>query len=304
MKHPHSLYTLLCGALLAAASCSHDTDTAAIVPDGRTALQVTSGIHTRAHDKTWEADDAIGIYMLSGATVETDNNKYITAAGGENGTFTPAATPADQTIYFPIDGSTRDFVAYYPYATIGTNNLYAVNVVDQTSQKAIDLMAADKVTGKSKTEPNVPFVFTHKLTKLEITLKGDGTSTKEADLAGTVVKITHQQTAGTYNVLTGGEVSVTTAAAAEVTLPTEGMKAEGIVLPNDDTKEMKLTFTVPLLKNQTFEWLIKSATASQKFEAGKKYKYTITISKMGVSVTATVTDWIPGNGSGEPGEAN
>lgn len=304
MKHQHSLYALLSVALLAGTSCSHDTEPGAISADGRTALQVTSGIQTRAYDKTWEVGDAIGIYMFNNATVEATNKKYVTAVVGANGTFAPAATPADQTIYFPVDGSNRDFVAYYPYATINAKNLYAVNVAKQTSQKAIDLMAAAKVTGKSKTDAAVAFVFTHKLVKLDITLRGDGISITDANLGNTVVKITNQQTAGTYNVVTGGDVVVPTGTAADLTLLTNGLKAEGIVLPNADTDGMLLTFTVPALSNQIFTWKIKDAPASTKFEAGKKYKYTITIGKVGVSVTSTVTDWAQGNGTGETGEAN
>lgn len=305
MKRQLSTLALLSVALLAATSCSHDTEPgAATPPDGRTALSVTSGIQTRAHDNVWDTGDAIGIYMLDESTAEAANKKYTTAAGGEDCTFAPATT--DQTIYFPASGDARNFMAYYPHATIGTDNLYAVNVATQSSQKAIDLMAAAKVTGKSKTEPAVAFVFEHKLVKLDITLQGDGVSITNDQLLNTEVKITNQQTAGTYNVVDGGNVTPATAGASlsEITLLTTNLKAEGIVLPNTDTENMLLTFAVPALNNQTFEWAIKSAPQSQKFEAGKKYKYTITIAKAGLSVSSTVTDWLPGNGdNGESGDA-
>lgn len=301
MKHKHSLYALLSVALLAGTSCSHDTEPGAIAPDGRTALEVTSGIQTRAYDKTWEANDAIGIYMLNNTTVEEANKQYTTPADAENGTF---AAAANQTIYFPVDGSTRDFVAYYPHASIGIDNLYAVNVATQTSQKAIDLMGATKVTSKSKTDPSVDFAFQHKLVKLEITLKGDGTTITDAQLANTVVKITNQQTAGTYNVVTGGDVSVTIGSPVDIALKGTNLQAEGIVLPNADTKDMLLTFTVPAPIDQTFSWEIKKAPLSQKFEAGKKYKYTIAIGKQNISVSSTITDWTMGNGTaGENGSA-
>lgn len=300
--------TILCAALAAIsitfAGCSKDEGDKQA--DGRTALTVNSGIQTRAYDNTWETDDAIGIYMFGhGTNIVAEgaaNRKYTTAAGGTNGVFAPAT--ADQTIYYPVDGSTTDLVAYYPHATL-SGTTYNVNVTDQTSQKAIDLMAAAKVMGKHKNDPEVVFAFEHKLVKLDITIKADGKSLSTADLNGTKVEISNQQTAATYNVVTGGDVNVTTGASTNIALltATNGLKAEGVVLPNASTDDMKLTFTVPTLK-QTFKWTIKNASQSQQFAAGKKYKYTITIAKAGVSVTSTVTDWTPGNGvGGETGSA-
>lgn len=278
-----------------------DKDQADIQADGRVALQVKSGIQTRAYGSTWEAEDVIGIYMLDGGTVEADNRPYTTEAGGTNGTFAPAATA--QTIYFPVDGSTRDFVAYYPHTTIGDDHLYLVNIATQTSQKAIDLMAATKVIGKSKTDANVSFVFEHKLVKLDVTVVADGVSVTNDDLIGTTVNITGQQTNATYNVVEGGMVSVIPGPPAEIALKMNGLQAEGIILPNNTTQDMELTFTVPRLDGQVFKWAINKAVSSQQFNAGSKYKYTITIAKAELTVTSTVTDWVSGNGAGEEGSA-
>ena len=203
-----------------------------------------------------------------------------------------------------MNGDARDFTAYYPYReTLAEDNVYTVDVKKQTSQKDIDLMGAAKVTGKDKTNPKVAFVFTHKLVKLAITLKADGTSLTDADLAGTTVSLSNQQTAATYNVVTGGEATVTTGEAKDIALHTDGLKAEGIVLPAASTEDMVLTFTVPKLNNQAFHWNVNSTAQSQAFVAGSKYLYTITISKVGVEVSSTVEDWTPGNGDGETGDA-
>lgn len=289
---------LLVAALLAATGCNNDTESTSNGA-GRVALQVTSGIQSRANNNTWERGDAIGIYMLNGNTAEAANKKYTTTSTTNSGTFSPAA---ENTIYFPADGSARDFVAYYPYSTIGGDNLYKINVTTQSPQKEIDLMVANKVAGKHKDDANVAFTFAHKLVKLDISLKGDAVSVTNEDLAGTTVQITNQQTTGTYSVVGGGEVAVTLDSSSEIALPTTGLKAEGIVLPNTTTEQMELTFTVPSL-NTTFRWSIKNATLSQKFEAGRRYKYTITIGKSELSVTSTVSDWISGNGAGETGDA-
>ncbi|WP_287764526.1 fimbrillin family protein [Bacteroides sp.] len=303
MKKQAFICALLATVLLP--GCSEDRETTPQPTDGRVALEATSGIrmNTRAYDKTWEAGDAIGIYMLNGGAMDGNgNSKYTTDQKTENGSFTAAE---GQTLYFPVDGSQRDFVAYYPYReTLAEGNVYTVDVSHQTPQKDIDLMGAAKVEGKDKLNPKVAFVFTHKLVKLDITIKADGTSLTDAELAGTTVSISNQQTAAAYNVVTGGEATVTAGTPAEIVLHTDGLKAEGIVLPAATTENMVLTFTVPGLGNQAFHWSVNSATKSKEFEAGSKYLYTITIGKAGVEVSSKVEDWTAGNGAGgETGNA-
>ena len=302
MKKQAFICVLLAAVLLP--GCSEDGENTPQPTDGRVALEATSGIrmNTRAYDNTWEAGDAIGIYMLDDDMTDGDgNHKYTTAETAETGSFTAAE---GQTLYFPVNGAQRDFAAYYPYReTLAESNVYTVDVKNQTPQKDIDLMGAAKVTGKDKTNPKVAFVFTHKLVKLAITLKADGTSLTDADLAGTTVSLSNQQTAATYNVVTGGEAVVTAGTPADIALHTDGLKAEGIVLPAESTAGMVLTFTVPNLDNQAFHWNVNSAAQSKAFVAGSKYLYTITISKVGVEVSSTVEDWTPGNGEGETGDA-
>lgn len=302
MRKQAFIYALLAAVLLP--GCSENGENTPQPTDGRVALEATSGIrmNTRAYDNTWEAGDAIGIYMLDDDATDGDgNHKYTTAETAETGSFTAAE---GQTLYFPVNGDARDFTAYYPYReTLAESNVYTVDVKNQTPQKDIDLMGAAKVTGKDKTNPKVAFVFTHKLVKLAITIKADGTSLTDDDLAGTTVSLSNQQTAATYNVVKGGEATVTTGTPAEIALHTDGLKAEGIVLPAESTAGMVLTFTVPNLDNQAFHWNVNSAAQSQAFVAGSKYLYTITISKVGVEVCSTVEDWTPGNGEGETGDA-
>ncbi|MEG1898123.1 MAG: fimbrillin family protein [Bacteroidales bacterium] len=307
MNHQHYLYTLLCGALLASTSCSHNIEVDANVPNGRIALEVTSGINTRAYDATWEAGDAMGIYMFNNNSTtiseEAENRNYTTTGDGK---FSPVTTPANQTIYFPITGQT-DFMAYYPWQSItkdaSNKYLYAVNVASQTSQKAIDLMAAAKVVGKDKEHKEVAFEFTHKLAKIALTEIKHGDGLMSTDLQGLSVKLTNQRTKATYNVVDGGEVVVNTAEpASEVALlVADSNLAEAIVLPAASTAGMKLVFT---LKNgDVYSWALSNAAQSSAFAAGKKYSYKITISKEELSVTSTITNWVSGNGTGDTGTA-
>lgn len=301
-------YIFMAAALLLLAACGNDHEGVTTDADGRVALQVTSGIHmqTRAYNDTWESGDAIGIYMLKGETTEAENYKYTTEETGTSGTFKANAA---NTIYFPINGDARDFTAYYPYRETIANDIYPVDVTTQTSQKAIDLMGAAKVTGKNKNDADVAFEFAHKLVKLEMTIQPDGTSLTAENMKDLKVEITNQPVKGTYDVVKGGNVTVTAPEtpdkAFDIRLLTnaDGTAAEGIVLPNTSTEDMYLRFTLKGI-DTPFTWEIYSAEKSQLYEAGKKYTYKITVTKTNVNVTSTVTDWAPGNGEeGEAGSA-
>nr|WP_294482214.1 fimbrillin family protein [uncultured Bacteroides sp.] len=293
-----------CIVMFLAGGCSSDSEKDVPQGDGRVPLVVSSGIdvQTRAHDKTWETGDAIGIYMLSGAGMEAANKLYTTGEESTSGIF---AAAEGNTIYFPIDGTTRDFVAYYPYRDLGEENTtYTVDVSEQKSQKGIDLMGAAKETGKHKNDPKVKFVFTHKLVKLALTIQADGSSLTADKLEGMMVKLSNQRTQATYDVVTGGSVTVDTQTApATLVLKTnpKGTSAEGIVLPCDNTQGMNLEFH--LRGGATYTWAVNKAEKSKQFNAGSKYVYTITIGNTGLDVTSTIEDWTPGNGSGESGSA-
>lgn len=301
-------YIFMATTLLLLAACGNDNEGATPENNERVALQVTSDIHVqpRAYNDTWESGDAIGIYMLNGETTEAENCKYTTEETGTSGTFKADAV---NTIYFPINGDMRDFAAYYPYQETTANDIYPVDVTTQTSQKAIDLMGAVKVTGKNKNEPAVAFEFQHKLVKLAMTIQPDGTSLTAEEMRDLKVEITNQPVKGTYDVVKGGGVIVTTPVAPDKAVDIElltnadGTAAEGIVLPNASTENMYFRFTLKDI-DTPFTWEIHSAEKSKQFQAGSKYVYTITIGKTGIAVTSTVKDWTPGNGDGgESGKA-
>lgn len=305
MKKNNLTISALLVLSIAFAGCSNDENLPETDNDGRVALQVSSGIdvQTRAHDAVWDAGDAIGIYMLDGGTAEYANKKYTTESTGTSGSFNAAD---GQTIYFPVDGSQRDFIAYYPYRKELTGNLYAVDVNNQAVQKDIDLMGAEKVTGKTKNDPAVAFEFQHKLVKLYLTIKPDNVSLFADDMKGMEIDITNQKTKATYNVVEGGAVSVdtedNTPATVRLLTDANGTSSEGIVLPNTTTEGMRFVFR---LKNgPVFTWDIREAQKSQLFEAGSKYVYTISIGLTGIEVTSSIEDWTPGNGDGgETGSA-
>ncbi len=294
---PFGALLLLIGGLSLSA-CSNEEMP---VDDGRVALQVTSGIQTRAFDDQWEADDRIGIFGYKGTEVWSDNVQYVTSNGGSNGSFAPA--PDETTIYLPVDDSSVDFVAYYPYTKSIAENSYPVDVTNQDDQSAIDLMAAGKQTA-DRINSKVAFNFVHKLSKVVFNFtQGDVMSASE--LADMTVQLTGQQTQATFDVTKpDGEVSVTTGTPATLELKTteDGTSSEGIVLPNEDIDNMTLRLELAD-GSSSFEWSLANSKA-EKFEAGKKYVYDITVNRSGLGITSDITNWGPGNGeNGESGNA-
>lgn len=307
-------------ALAVFAGCSNDEN----LPggndsDGRVALRVTSGIQTRAVDDRWEAGDCIGIFALMPgstgiATDETNgtaqgNRKYSTGESAP-GTFTPADAMA--TIYLPVDGSTRDFVAYYPYEPEMTGSTYKIDLTTQNPQKNIDFMVSTKeqTEGTSKTkniskaDPTVQFRFRHKLSKVRMDIEtGDGFKGDNSELAGMEVILTGQQTTSDFDVLNDDEVSIVKGD-GKISLLTakDGQTSEGIVMPSNDYGGMQFEFRVEG-HALPYVWELSKSENAQKFEPGKEYIYNITIHKTAIEVTSTIEDWQPGNGDGENGSA-
>lgn len=313
MKTAQLSLSALLALTLSLTGCSNDENLPGGENDGRVAIRVSSNIDvtdgaskpgTRAANDAWEANDAIGIFMLNGTTADTYSNIAYTTEDG-NGTFAPEGT----TIYLPVDGTSRNFVAYYPYQSLMSGSSYSIDLSNQTDQSAIDLMSSEKengtnstVKGITKNAPAVKFRFHHRLCKLSLSIKA-GTGLAAADLNGLTITLGGQKTTGTFDVLTSDAVTATAEGNQTVTLKTaaDGQTSEAIVMPSDGFSGMALTFATT--NSGTYKWNV-SSTSVTKFEAGKVYKFNITINKTGINVTATIEDWGAGNDeSGENGSA-
>lgn len=289
------------------------------VNDGRVALQVTSGIQTRAYDDQWEANDAIGIFALMPGTIEIATDETSGMAQGnrqyrtvENalGTFNPADATA--TIYLPVDGTKRDFVAYYPYQPEMAGSTYKIDLSNQAEQKNIDFMVStteqaegsSRTTGISKTDPTVQFRFEHKLSKVRLNIEtGAGFKGNHSELAGMTVTLTGQQTTADFDVLTDDEITITKGYEGIDLLTAEnGRTSEGIVMPSNDYDGMQFEFHIKGHK-QPYVWELNKSEKALQFKPGKEYIYNITIHKTSIEVTSTIKDWEPGNGDGETGDA-
>ena len=156
-------------------------------------------------------------------------------------------------------------------------------------------MAAGTQTA-DRSKNTVAFNFEHKLSKIVLNF-ADGDGIALSELAGMTVQLTNQQPKALFDVTQpDGEVVVGTDSPIDITLLTDadGTSSEGIVLPSANFDGMTLHLELAD-GGSFFNWDLNNSKAD-KFEAGKKYVYDITVNRSGLGVTATITDWTPGNG--------
>lgn len=248
------------------------------------------GVKTRATSNDWSQGDAIGIYMVTAGSglapesVLAKNAKYVTEG---DGTFNPPAVAHD--VKFPMDGSTVDFVAYYPYGTVTSAFEYSVDVTDQTDQNAIDLLYSDNAAGLNKNSSFVDLSFSHQLSKLVVHLK----TIDETALVNTAVTVKGVNTRGVFS-LTDKSQTASTKGDIAMKMSDGGAFAEAIVLPAESLADATLEII-----NGEYGYLydLNSSSTITSFDPGYKYTYTIELdTRSPLSVKAVIADWmdVPG----------
>ncbi len=197
-------------AILSMASCNKESAETPETTDPTAPVAATfsAASITRVTDNKWDTGDKIGISMTKEdsktlADGDYENVSY-TVSDAENGKFSPTAVESPavaETIYFPVDGTTVDFYAYYPQSEINSDKDITVSVAEQ-DYAHIDLVAA--TASASKTTLTVQFTgddnaFKHQLSKLTMNIvAGDGID----DLTGIVTTIKGQYTTAKFNIYT------------------------------------------------------------------------------------------------------
>ena len=267
-----------CFVMLAAlmmAGCSNEVEEQ-VMDSRRVPLQINGDINmlmTRAADDHWDANDAIGVYMVSAdnSIVGGVSNYRYVVIDKDNGNFSPDG--AGNTAYFPEGGEAVDVVAYYPQGDVTVDNKLSLDLANQGEQPRIDLMSA-KAEGASKSNPTINLKFKHRLTKLYFEIEGD------VNTEGIEATISNQYTKIQYDILKD-ELLIADESKQDIAMKywnSNNRFTEAIVLPNEGNNspvERKLTFK---LNGKTFSAKISDATT---FVAGKKYTYKVTFTNEG-----------------------
>lgn len=255
----------------------------------RQAMPQTTPV-SRAAGTNWASDDAIGIFMVGhGGTADVQAaNRQHTTTSGANGTLSPV--PGNE-IYYPVDNSAVDFIAYYPWksgSTLGTSIDASIEKVQTTvNQPSFDLLysAADNGgIGYTKTMTGaVALEFEHVLSK--IVMKTTADASIGAPLTGMTVSINGMNTATTFELATGRLGTTTTPAPITPRTITDGSQYDAIIMPGSyPDGAVTVSFTVG---DETFTW----DAGAIVFEGGNESVYEVTITRTGVSATGTIKPW-------------
>ena len=292
-----------CFVMLAAlmmAGCSNEVEEQ-VMDSRRVPLQINGDINmlmTRAADDHWDANDAIGVYMVSAdnSIVGGVSNYRYVVIDKDNGNFSPDGET--NTAYFPESDDVVNVVAYYPQGNVVENKL-SLDLANQDEQPRIDLMSA-KAEGASKSNPTINLGFKHRLTKLFFEIEGD------VNTDGIYAAIGNQYTDIQYDILNDELLIADGSEKKEIVMKYWNLDnyrfTEAIVLPNEgnnSAEDRKLTFQ---LNEKIFDATISNST---KFEAGKKYTYKVKFEttpsgNINVSITGvSIKNWDDGDISGD-----
>lgn len=271
---------------------------------GITATPITRVSINESGNSVWEKNDPVGIFMLKHGTTNISegakNIQYKASNAGPTTTFTPASG----AIHYPMEETEKlDFIAYHPYKAVVSEFVYNVDVSDQTSQTAIDLMwakADNNGQGYSKASGReglvVNFAFTHKLVKLVMNVS------KDASVSGNItsVKINGMNTTANFDLK--GTDGLTEMNALKPIAPYKAgdNKYEAILLPVSGSLNKNHTVTFTTNDGETYVWNMSNEISS--LEEGKIYTYTVNVTKYAVTAEGSINKWIsvtPGTGTAE-----
>lgn len=313
---------ILAITVIAFTSCNNDENpntnsndpvrfTASIGTSAAIAIPVPT---SRAAGATWDAADKIGIFMVDhGGTNVSEfaaNRSYTTANGGMEGKFTP---DTGQEIYYPVDNSPVDFIAYYPYDINArlTEPLpfhIATDQSDATAQPKCDLMwahANNDEQGYMKSEGFPVFLyFTHRLARLTMNCKIDASvggglvrpddpNPSVPEISTVVIK--GMFTENTFSLTDGSlgtpekQLDIT---ARRLAKPSDTTKFaatyDAIIMPTAyEAGIVEVHFTV---NGDTYVWKMDKT----EFESGNDYIYEVTITRTDVKITSDkIKPWYP-----------
>lgn len=258
--------------------------------DGSQPISFTSsiqGLNTRAANAKWTTGDKVGIFMKAAngdlSTAIAANKLHAT---DENGNLT--ASNAENALYYPTDGSSVDFVAYYPYVTSLAGTTYKVDVATQTDQPAIDLLYSNNAKGFAKGSSSTPQLqFAHMLSQIVFDIEKDATI---PTLNGLKVTFKGMNTKADFTLADGKLGSAGTVADIAANVDVNGATATTIVLPATALSDIKVVFDLNG-KSYTADY------PQTALDAGRKYVHKVKLSDSNgqpviVMEAATITDWI------------
>lgn len=294
MKTMKQLGFLAC-SLLTLAACSSGNSSDPLPSTGqeyqKLPININTSVDTRVIDNSFEKGDNIGLFVVnykadgSAGTLKATGNHVDNMKYTYNGTWTPASPT-----YWKDNTTHADFYLYYPYTgSIGDVNAMSWNVnADQSTSakyKSADLLIG-KTTNVAPTETAVKIDAKHVMSQMVVSLKpGNGFTEESLGKANISVKINRLKTQATANLVTG-KLTAKGNDADLTPLKEEGNNYKALIIPQAVGEGKLITVNV-----DGRDYQLKKAANFTAFEAGKKHKFTVTLSKTSNGVNVNITKW-------------
>lgn len=238
--------------------------------------QSKPSVDFKAINNSWEADDAISVFMRSNATILAANKKYVTKSSGQTAKFEPETE--DDLLSIPQGGKV-DFFAIYPHSSLDAEGNTTIDLSDQSDPAKIDLMYSDNLKDVTQTS-GLKLNFRHRLAKLNFIVTGE----TGLDLGKLKVSLVNFPAAATYNILTNSLSNVGAASTFEAYSAGVGTTAhfEAFVLPEVDNTSAKVLFEI---NGSTYTFALRNGII---FSPNASYTYNVKLEKNG-SVTEPPT---------------
>lgn len=231
----------------------------------------------RATGTSWDVGDRIGVFAVgNNATLGpttlidgADNVPFVTANG--DGAFRSESKP----IRMPLDGTSMDVIAYYPYRADLSGFDYPIDLDEQ-----VDVLYSNNAKGITSAMVPARLRFGHALSKLVLKVS----ATSGVSLDGLKVVVEDSPTRAMLSLATGKLTSVDESSVGSFALAvTDGDASKvvtGLMLPGRPAGSVKLRFVIG---SQSYTWALP-----REMEAGKYYEYSIKLDKV-LSATPVAT---------------
>ena len=284
-----SAYTLL--ALTACSSENGgDSPIPSPNPSEKLPISISTSLTNRATDDAFETGDNIGLFVVnrnangSAVPLKTTDN-YI-----DNCKYTYQGTwvTADPT-YWKDNTTHADFYLYYPF-TSAIDNIEAMPWSVKTDQSNLsDYKASDLLMGKTlnvaPSETAVKIDAKHIMSQMVITLTpGNGFTNSSLSAANISVKVNQLKTAATINLATT-EV-ITTGKEADIIPLKEDTHYKALIIPQTANDGNLITVNA-----DGKDFHLQKSSNFQAFAPGKRYNFTVSLSKTSNGVNVNITKW-------------
>lgn len=285
MKTRFFSYFALTAALFA--SCdSHDTEAG----NAQNEITFVSGLNDAATRITqdgsqWIAGDQIGIYMMKTGETAVLNHSNVPYTAASSAQVT-AFSAKDARIYYPTDGTSVDFIAYYPYSATVADYVYPISLANQSaSLVAHDLMIAKADNnGSGFTTGSVAFTFAHQLSKLILNFVDESGKAITPDANGVTIK--GMNTTANFNLSTGTLSEKATV--ANITPYKSNNSYEAVLIPFTFASGHEVAVTVG---GNEYVWKMKSSYSGLEMKASYSYIFNIAVKTGTSEATATLIDF-------------